>query len=328
MEPLYIGVDLHSRNFQACALGVDGTRRWEARFPRSAEGIAAFVARCGGAARVAVEASTPTWHFVDAVVGQVDTVVVGDALRTRLKAGYAAKTDRLDARRLADAYRRDSITAIYYPPRVIRELRERCRHRHTLVRTRTMLIQRLRATLLREGIVEAKRLVTATGDARLDALTLAGAAGDTVRSLQHLLQAVRTELPPVNAWLQQAATADPIGHALMIIPGVGPVIGLTLRAEIGDIARFATPAQLASYAGLVPRVDASASRAYYGRITKRGSPWLRWVLVEAAMHGTRRHDAKGRWARRLALRKGALKARVAVARALCTEVWEVWRSSQ
>lgn len=328
MEPLYIGVDLHSRTFQACAVSVDGTRRWEARFPRSEVGLAAFVARCNGAARVAVEASTPTWHFVDAIVGQVAAVVVVDALRTRLKAGYAAKTDRLDARRLADAYRRESVTAIYCPPRPVRELRERCRHRHTLVRTRTMLIQRVRATLLREGIVEAKRLVTASGDARLEGLALDGAAGDTVRSLEHLLQAVRAELGPVNAWLQRAAAADPIVQALMAIPGVGPVIGLTLRAEIGDIARFATPAQLASYAGLVPRVEASAGRAYYGRITKRGSPWLRWVLIEAALHGPRRHDAHGRWARRLALRKGALKARVAVARVLCTEVWEVWRSSQ
>jgi len=326
MESLYIGVDLHSRTFQVCAMSLDGTRRWEARFPYSAEGIAAFLARGGGGARVAVEASTPTWHFVDAVVGHVEAVVVVDALRTRLKAGYAAKTDRLDARRLADAYRRDSITTIYYPPRAIRDLRERCRHRHTLVRTRTMLVQRVRATLLREGVVEAKRLVTPRGDARLEALALAGAAGETVRSLQQLLRAVRAELTPAQAWLERAAAADPIVQALVTIPGIGPVIGLTLRAEIGDIARFATPGQLASYAGLVPRVEASASRAYYGRITKRGSPWLRWVLVEAAMHGPRRHDAQGRWARRLALRKGALKARVAVARALCTEVWQVWRS--
>jgi transposase len=328
MESLYIGVDLHSRTFQACAVRVDGTRAWEAGYPRSEAGVAAFVARCGRGARVAVEASTPTWHFVDAVVGHVEAVVIVDARRTRLKAGYAAKTDRLDARRLADAYRRDSVTTIYYPPRAIRELRERCRHRHTLVRTRTMLIQRLRATLLRQGIVEAKRLVTARGDARLEAWRLDGAAGETVHSLQQVLQAVRGELGPVNAWLQRAAAADPIVQALIAIPGVGPVIGLTLRAEIGDIARFATPAQLASYAGLVPRVEASAGRAYYGRITKRGSPWLRWVLIEAAMHGPRRPDAPGRWARRLAVRKGALKARVAVARRLCTEVWEVWRSSK
>ena len=70
--------------------------------------------------------------------------------------------------------------------------------------------------------------------------------------------------------------------------------------------------------------DLAASRVRYGRITKRGSPWLRWALVEAAMHGTKRTDRVGRWGRRLALRKGALKARVALARVLCAESHARW----
>lgn len=326
MEPLYIGVDLHSANFQACAVTSLGARMWEARFPRTAEGIAAFLGRCGAAAWVAVEASTPTWHFADAIREQIGQVVIVDALRTRLKAGYAAKTDRLDARRLADAYRRDSLVPIYYPPLGIRELRERCRHRHTLVRTRTLLIQRLRAVLLRQGLVLPQRLVTAASDTHLATLELTEAARHTVDSVQRLLRATREELQPVESWVQRTAARDATVQRLQAIPGIGPVVGLTIRAEVGDIARFATPAHLASYAGLVPRVEASAGHAFYGRITKRGSPWLRWALVEAALHGPRRADAEGRHARRLAIRKGALKARIAIARRLCTEVWEIWRS--
>ena len=59
--------------------------------------------------------------------------------------------------------------------------------------------------------------------------------------------------------------------------------------------RFPSGAALASYAGLVPRVDASAGRVRSGRSARRGSPWLRWALVEAAMHGTRRTDPVGPW---------------------------------
>ena len=123
----YIGVDLHKAFFQACAVAPDGMRRWEARFPRTAVGFAAFGERCHADSAVAVEASTPTWHFVDQITPQVGRVVIVDAFKTRLKAGYAAKTDRLDARRLADALRRDSIVSIYYPPPAIREWRELCR---------------------------------------------------------------------------------------------------------------------------------------------------------------------------------------------------------
>jgi transposase len=77
---------------------------------------------------------------------------------------------------------------------------------------------------------------------------------------------------------------------------------------------------LACYAGLVSRVEGSAGHLYYGRITRQGSPWLRWALVEAALHAMKRQDALGRWARRLAIRKGGAKARVALARRLCDEV--------
>ena len=84
-------VDLHQAFFQACAVGPDGVQLWEQRFPRSAAGIAAFVTRCHRQTAVAVEASTPTWHFADALVPHVGELRIVDAAKTRLKAGYAAK---------------------------------------------------------------------------------------------------------------------------------------------------------------------------------------------------------------------------------------------
>jgi transposase len=325
VEALYIGVDLHSAFFQACAVVVSGERAWESRFPRTDEGLTAFRARCTPLAVVAVEASTPTWHFVDAIADCVGRVVVVDAFRTRLKAGYAAKTDRLDARRLADAVRRESVVGIYVPPPVVREWRELCRYRQTLVRTRTALIQRMRAVLLRQGIVESRRLVRPSALTTLDRFALPGRAGEAVAGLRALLLAVHGQLTGVDQAVREEAAGDPVVRALMTITGVGPVLGLTIRAEIGTIHRFSRAPEVASYAGLVPRIDASASRVYHGRITRRGSPWLRWALVEAAIHRMRQTDGRGRWARRLAVRKGALKARVAMARRLCEEVFVVWR---
>jgi transposase len=322
MEKQYIGVDLHQAFFQACAVSAEGTRLWEGRFPRTAEGLAAFRTRCDPQVALAVEASTPTWHFADAVHDAVGTLTIVDAFRTRLKAGYAAKTDRLDARRLADALRRDSVSSIYYPPPAIRELRELVRYRHALVQTRTKLIQRLRAVLLRQGIVEAQRL--SRQDRCLEALVLPPQAAASVAGLRRLLALTRAEGGVVDQAVKAAATVDPIAVALQQLPGVGAVLALMIRAEVGDIRRFPTGGQLASYAGLVPRVEASAGRMRYGRITKRGSPWLRWALIEAALHGPRRSDASGRWVRRLALRKGALKARVAYARQLCHEIHACW----
>lgn len=324
MTSQYVGVDLHKVFLQVCAVDASGARLWEQRFERTADGLAAFVARCGGSSAVAVEASTPTWHFADHVGPGVGRLTIVDPLKTRLKAGYAAKTDRLDARRLADALRRDSVVGIYYPPLAIRELRELCRARHALVQVRTAVINRLRALLLRQGITDARRLARQADDAWLTALAVPPRAAASVQRLRTVLTVVRREAAAAEAEVREEAATDGVARALQAVRGIGPVLALTIRAEVGTIARFPTGAHLASYAGLVPRVEASAGRMRYGRITKQGSPWLRWALIEAAIHGTRRTDRIGKWGRGLAVRKGALKARVALARRLCHEIHAQW----
>jgi len=324
MTDQYIGIDLHKAFLQACAVSATGERLWEGRFPRTPAGFEALTARCTPRSAVAVEASTPTWHFADAVASRVGALRIVDPVKTKLKAGFAAKTDRLDARRLADALRRDSVVGIYYPPLAIREARELCRSRHALVQVRTALINRLRAVLLRQGIADARRLAKTADDGWLTEFALPPRAAASVAVLRRVLATVRTEAARADAEVRHATAADPIAITLQQVRGIGPLLALTIRAEIGDIHRFATGAHLASYAGLVPRVEMSAGRARYGRITKRGSPWLRWALIEAAMHGTRRTDRIGRWGRGLAVRKGALKARVALARVLCEEIHRLW----
>jgi transposase len=323
----YIGVDLHKSSFHACALSPRGERLWEARVARTADGIQAFVARCTPRSAVAVEATTPTWHFVDQITRHVGTVCVVDTRKTKLKAGYAAKTDRLDARRLADALRRESVVSIYVPPPAIREQRELARHRLMLTQMRTRVLQRMRALLLRQGLGDppTKRLRSAAGQAWLDHLRLPPQAHRALTTLRQIERDLCTQLAPVDADIAREALTDPIVRQLQTVHGIGPVLGLMLRAEIGDVDRFPTPAHLASYAGLVPQVDSSASRTHYGRITKDGSPWLRWALVEVGVQTLRRRDPLGQWGRKLAVCKGKMKAHVALAREMCREIMETWQ---
>jgi transposase len=125
MDREYIGVDLHKEFFQVCVIAATGERWWQGRFPRTASGIAQWIARGVGAhSAIAVEASGPTWAFVDALATTGARTCVVDPRKTKLRAGFAAKTDRLDARRLADALRRESVVSIYIPPPTIREVRE------------------------------------------------------------------------------------------------------------------------------------------------------------------------------------------------------------
>lgn len=329
MERNYIGVDLHKASFQACALSATGTLLWEGKYPRTGEGIDAFAAHGIAGMAVAVEALGPTWRFVDALQARQADVTVVDPRKTKLKAGYAAKTDKLDARRLADALRRESVVSIYIPPAAIRDLRELCRGRHHLVRMRAKVIQTIRALLLRQDAPEPPMacLYSARGLAWLEARTLDGAAGETLQRLRRTLGQIDTEARAAQAAVVARADADPIATQLATIVGIGPVLALTLRAEIGAIERFARWPQLASYAGLVPRVASSGGVTRHGRITREGSPWLRWALVEAAIHAQRRPDQTGKWARKLAGRISICPARVALARVLCRDIFRTWRTT-
>ena len=328
MERNYIGVDLHKASFQACAVDATGARLWEGRFPRTPEGIAAFATRGVVGARIAVEAMGPTWKFVDAVQALEGDVCVVDPRKTKLKAGFAAKTDKLDARRLAVALRRESVVAIDIPPPSIRDRRERCRGRHQLVRLRAKLVQAIRALLLRQdaGDPPVTCLHSPRGLQWVQAVVIPGAAGAALQRLTQALISVDTQAREAQADVVAEAARDPIAQALMDLVGIGPVLALTLRAEIGTMQRFPTWPQLASYAGLVPRVEASAGRAWHGHITREGSPWLRWALVEAAIHAMRRPDRTGRWARQLAVRKSICPARVALARVLCRDIFRAWHA--
>jgi transposase len=331
MEREYIGVDLHKVFWQACAVSATGERLWEGRFPHTPEGHAQFLTRLNCASHVAVEACGPTWAFVDAIAPTGATVCVVDPRKTKLKAGFAAKTDRLDARRLADAVRRDSVVSVYVPPPAIREVRELCRGRHQVVRLRSRVAQMIRALLLRHNAGEppGRSLYAPRALKWLTQVQLANDADRYLRSLMRIYDEVHATVQDNDRELKARATADPIAVALAGMTGIGPVLGLTIRAEVGEITRFRRGPDLASYAGLVPRVEASADRQYYGRITREGSPWLRWALVEAAMHATKRRDATGRWARRVLWSPGSsayASRRPAAQQRPAVQEWTRWNS--
>jgi transposase len=101
------------------------------------------------------------------------------------------------------------------------------------------------------------------------------------------------------------------------INGVGPTIAAIFIAEIGDIGRFPTPSHLCSWAGLTPSHRESDTKTRRGRITKQGSRLLRWALIEgiSRYHGG---EVLAAQYRTIAKRRGANKARVAIARKVLT----------
>jgi transposase len=95
------------------------------------------------------------------------------------------------------------------------------------------------------------------------------------------------QIAPLERELRPLARADSRAALLETIPGVGDVLGLTIAAEIGDVARFANPRKLIDYAGLAPRVKQSGESSRTGPLSKAGPRALRWAVVEAAQSAWR-----------------------------------------
>ena len=97
---------------------------------------------------------------------------------------------------------------------------------------------------------------------------------------------------------------------------------MLISTEIVDIKRFSTPWKLVSYAGLAPSIRESSGKTKTGKITKQGSPWLRWILVQYALTTAIRYDAHLRtFYDRIRNRKGHATAMVATAKELLVIIW-------
>ena len=130
-----------------------------------------------------------------------------------------------------------------------------------------------------------------------------------------LIDAITVEVGRADADLRASFAGDDRVRRLLPIPGVGLVTAATVVAEVWDVQRFPSPEQLCSWAGLTPGERTSDAHTRRGHITKQGSRWLRWMLVEAAATAVR-DPHLGRFAQQIAQRRGIKIARVALDRRL------------
>jgi transposase len=200
--------------------------------------------------------------------------------------------------------------------------RQQVRLRATLVRQRTRLKNQVHAVLHQQGLRSpVTDLFGKRGRLWLAAVKLPVPARESVNVCLRLLDGYSEEIQKQNLQLSEKAKRDRRAEWLMTIPGIGECSAMMVLAEIGEIGRFHDKEALCSYAGLVPRVRESAGKAARGGITRQGSPWLRWMMVEAAQVATRSSPAARRYYERMLRKKHKHVARVALARKLLIAVY-------
>lgn len=344
------GLDVHKRTITACLLKWLGSG-WQKELRQFGTMTKELLALLDwlvseGCTHVAMESTGVYWKPVYNILeGQFELLVVN---AQHLKAVPGRKTDVRDAEWIAELLAHGLLRGSFVPPPSVRELRELTRYRTSLVRDRARTLNRLQKVLEAANIklasvvsdidgVSARLMLEGLVAGQRDTEELAGLAKGRLKEKHaQLVEALSCRLQPDQSFLiaEHLAQIDYLEGAverlsgqieeklrpfeqqiswLDTIPGINRRTAEVLWAETGgDMSRFASARHLASWAGMCPGNNESAGKRRSGR-TRKGSPWLRHCLVEAA-HGAA--HTKNRYLssqyHRIAARRGKKKALLAV----------------
>lgn len=320
----YIALDIHKEYVMVGAM--NAAQEWVIR-PRRIE-MAQFRAwavnnlRVGDA--VVIETTTNVWDIYDIVGPLVTRTVVANAGAVRQIAEARVKTDGEDIKRLLRLLIANIVPEVWVPPAHVRELRGLISYRNRLVKTGTMIRNRL------HSLIHCHNLLLGEASQRSadwwDQQALSTLEKLQVRQELALLENVEQNKAEVDQELQKMSVGSLWGQSatrLLQLSGVGVVMAMTILGAIGDIHRFEDAAHLVGYSGLGAGVHASGKEHIDKGITKSGRKELRWALIEAAWKAVQMSPVwKARYVE-LKKRRGACKAIVAIARKLLVAIWHV-----
>lgn len=326
----YCGIDVANETSAICIIDTQGEVLRRVSIKTETGDLAEALSGCGRL-QVMIEASPLAEWVATQVEDMEHEPVLVDARAAKHLVSSAKKTDARDAHTLAQMGRSGWYTAVHRKSAAARMLRSRLQGRQALLRTAKASAASIRGLLRAHGI-RVGRVAEGAFASRVRELVSVGAAqlSETIEALLVVWQHSRTAAAQLERALRRESRQDPVCRHLQSVPGVGVLVSSVYRATIDDPRRFATPRQVADYVGLAPRVYQSGEIDKRGRISREGDTLLRWHLVEAAhVLLTRAPDcALKRWGLALAQRKGASKAKVAVARKLAVLLWRLWRRGE
>lgn len=319
-----IGLDVH-RGFCEVAIAEDGGVRPGRRIGTGPAEVEAFALGLRPDDVVTLEATGNAMAIARILEPHV-RVVLANPKATKAATRLRAKTDRIDARVLAQLLASGFLPDVWQPDAATAALRRQVSRRAHLVKQRTKAKNQVHAALVRNlvGRPPASDLFGRRGRAWLAGVELPPDERDGVEASLRAVDFLDAEVARLDAVLGAAVLASPDMRRLMTLPGVSATTAATLGSVIGDVARFRGPGQLVAYVGLDPRVLQSGEEAArHGRISKQGASVARQVLVEAAWVASRTPGPLRAFAQRVAARRGWNVAIVAVARKLAVIAWHL-----
>jgi transposase len=322
---IIIGCDFHSRMQVIAMLDTETGEVVEKKLEHEDEEAKRFYEGLREPALVGIETTGYRRWFAEMLQELGHEMVVGEAAKIRAKKARKQHHDRGDAEHILNLLVKGDFPKIWLPPAEERDVRVLVEHRHQLVQLRTRAQNGLQAIALSYGLRRRHRLWSSAGQEELQKIPLREGMGRRREDLTKLVRQLSAWIKELDQRIDQEVRCREDAQRLMTHPGVGAQTALATVLVLGPVERFPDKLHLTSYLGLIPEEDSSAGRQHFGHLTKQGNRLLRFLLVEAAGIASRYDPRFERVYRRLAFRKGAAVAKVAIARKLAIRLYILLR---
>jgi len=289
-----IGVDLHKTQFTVCVLSEDRKVNESGLYPTSKYGYEAFLSKMTGLMSkgyeitAAVESTGNTRYFANQLLKEGIVVKVVNTMKFKVVTESVKKTDKRDARTLAEFLEKDMLPESILCSQESEEIRRIIKSRSILVKALVSLKNQVHGLLMGYGI-ESKRGQLQSKKERqrilcgLEDHRSYGNAAQAVKPLLETIDQIASEIKRLEDVLAKLVAEDKDVELLQTMPGVGLITAATIRAYTDDINRYESSKSYAAHAGLVPWVQNSNETVRHGHITKRGPVELRTAFVQVVM---------------------------------------------
>jgi transposase len=294
--PRWFGIDLAKRESQVAVLDADGVQIETKRFATTRESFLLIAAELREGDTAALEVTTNSTSIARLLRGNSRArVIVSNPIKTKTIAQAKIKTDKIDARVLAELARVGYLPEVWLPDEDTEALRQFITDRVSLVRRRTECKNTIHSVLHRNMVHQERSDLFGTGGRRwLENIVKGEGIKTPVPELDRMrIGSLLNEIDRIDALVAdlESVIASYVAlrphlkeqmDRLLSITGVNLVVASSLIGTIGDITRFADKKKLAAYFGVVPSTYQSGDTSRNGRITKQGRAEARWLIIEAA----------------------------------------------
>lgn len=321
---IHVGIDLHPSNMVNVAINDNGKLVREEKMKTTPAALAGFFDHVDAPVQAVVE-STSNWYWLaDWCEAHEIPLTLAHAKMTKAISYAKVKTDKVDARTLAELLRVGLVPEAHKLMGARRDLRELTRGRLRMVERRERL-QSSVWNLTAKYNVEVGPIGWQYPDRLLERLRpqLPAAVHLELECVIRQVVQLQTHIRSLEEAIDgQQAPAEQL-ELLFPIPGIGRVVGWTILAEIGDIRRFPTAKKFVSYCRLVPgSADSGGSRRHKSG-SKDGNKYLRLAFGQAAVVAYSRYGPVKKFYKKITRRSGRQVGRTVVAKELAKIVWHL-----